>query len=104
MSDTDIGKLVGKIVLEVYEKSGTEWYSKVTPVMLPHIDVRAYTKLALITAAVQQYMRDSLRFIDNILRTKEEIGELETQVHQSRTTKTTADVDKYQTKLPLKGV
>jgi hypothetical protein len=89
-------KLIGKIILDIEAIDDDTWTSKVTPVMLT-TDRRAYVKLALITAAVQTYMKDSLGFINNLVKNVGDIDEIESAVHG----KVVADVDKYQTKLPF---
>lgn len=97
-------ELVGKIILEILKEDDENWYSKVTPVMLT-IDVRDYTKLALITAAVQQYMRDSLSFINNIVKNSKDLDEMKMHLQQGKIDppkkKEESDVDKYQQPLPL---
>jgi hypothetical protein len=89
-------KLIGKIILDIEAIDDDTWTSKVTPVMLT-TDRRAYVKLALITAAVQTYMKDSLGFINNLVKNVGDIDEIEGAVHG----KVEVDVDKYQTKLPF---
>jgi hypothetical protein len=92
----DNKKLIGKIILDIEATDTDTWTSIVTPVMLT-TDRRDYVKLALIVAAVQTYMKDSLGFINNLVKNVADIEETEGAVHG----KVEADVDKYQTKLPF---
>jgi hypothetical protein len=98
------GKLVGKIILEIQKQDEENWYSKVIPVMLTQ-DVRDYTKLALITAAVQQYMRDSLGFINNIVKNSKDLEEMKMHLTQGKIEpkkeKVVPDTVKNQMPLPL---
>jgi hypothetical protein len=98
------GELVGKIILEIEKVTDEDWYSRVTPVMLTQ-NTRDYLKLGLITAAVQQYMRDSLSFINNIVKNSNDLNEMKIHLQQGKIDpvkkKKEADVDKYQQPLPL---
>lgn len=87
-------KLKGKVVFEFLESADGNWYSKVTPIMLPAADIRDTYKLALLVAVLQDTATKKLDIIDKIIREKHELEALEGG-------KVIADVEKYQQKLPF---
>jgi len=102
------GNLVGKIVFDIFEHNG-DWYSRVQPVMLTQ-DPREYLKLGLLTAAVQQYLRDSTGFINNIVKNVKDIDEATLEIRKGLIKKVqslpkgppkAADVDTKQLPLDL---
>jgi hypothetical protein len=95
-------RVMGRVQLEIAEDENGDWVCRVFKPQIKTSDVRKIYKMALITADVQVHVKDRLKLIDRMIMNNAEIAQYQQLQRSEGLDKPTADVDKYQTKLPFK--
>jgi hypothetical protein len=65
-------------------------------------EIRNTYKMALVTAVLQDHVNKTLNNIDKMILNNAEIADYQSMQDQEKKNKASADIDKYQTKLPFK--
>jgi len=99
-ADEKEGRVLANVTFKFIEMGENDWVSVLEPEIITD-DLREVYKLSLICAVLQQTCKEKMTFMDQYIKTKQEIIKIHNELVSEKTGKPIPDTEKYQKKLPF---